>query len=107
MELHERLNLCLLALESRYPACVIEINKTLLGGSDSWEEACGLDEMRDVLRHRAPHFLVAPARLVVDSAHSAIYLIESSEEKPAFWVYCGGCTPAQRARQQANHLVAI
>ena len=107
MELHELLNICLLALESRHPACVVEVNETLLGGPDWWGEASGPGEMREVLRQRAPHLLLAPARLVVDAAQSAIYLVERSEEEPAFWVYCGGCTPAQRARQQASRLVAV
>jgi hypothetical protein len=107
MELHERLNLCLLALESRHPTCVVEVNETLLGHPGSWGEACVPTEMREALRLRAPHLLLAPARLVIDPVQSAIYLIERSEEEPAFWVYCGGCTPAQRARQQARQLMAV
>jgi hypothetical protein len=107
MELHEILNICLLALESRRPTCVIEVNEAQLGRPGCWGEACAPGEMLKVLQRQAPRLLQAPARLVIDEAQSAIYLGECSEEEPAFWVYCGGCTPAQRARQQARQLLAV
>jgi hypothetical protein len=52
MELHELLNIYLLALESRHPTCVVEVNETLLGHPGSWGEACVPTEMREVLRLR-------------------------------------------------------
>ncbi len=93
MELHEICNLCLLALESRYPNCVLEMNGRLLGRSGCWEKACTPGEISTRLRLYAPHILRSPALLVIDSAQSEIYLVEESEEEPAFRVYCGGRTP--------------
>jgi hypothetical protein len=101
MELHQILKLCLLALDSRYPTCVVEINETLLGHPSYWREACVPSEMLAILRLHAPQLLLAPACLVIDSGQSAIYLVERSEREPAFLVYCGGCTPSQREKQLA------
>lgn len=105
MKLHEMLKICLLALESRYPECVIEVNKSLIGHPGFCEEARMPTEMLELLRLHASQLLSAPACLVIDEGQSAVYLVERAEEEPAFWVYCGGCTPAQRAKQQARHLI--
>lgn len=107
MELHEILDICLLALENRCPTCVVEANETQVGHPGRWGEACAPGDMLGMLRQQAPSLLQAPAHLVVDQAQSAIYLVEQSEDVPAFWVYCGGCTPAQRARQQERQWQAV
>jgi hypothetical protein len=99
MKLYEMLKLCLLALDSRYPQSEVEINETVLGHQRSWIEACTPVEMLEVLQQYAPQLLYMPACLVIDAEQSAIYLVEQSEEAPAFWVYCGGCTPSQRAKE--------
>ena len=99
MKLHEILKLCLLALGSRYPESVVEINETVLGHQSFWAEACTPLEMLEVLQQHAPWLLHIPACLVIDAEQSAIYLVEQSEEVPALWVYCGGCSPSQRAKQ--------
>jgi hypothetical protein len=99
MKLYEVLKLCLLALDSRYPESVMEINETVLGHQRSWIEACTPVEMLEVLQEYAPQLLYMPACLVIDAEQSAIYLVEQSEEVPAFWVYCGGCSPSQRVKQ--------
>jgi len=99
MELHEMLKLCLLALDSRFPESVVEVNETLLGHQSFWGEACPPTAMLEVLRLHAPELLLAPAFLVIDQGQSAIYLDERLEREPAFWVYCGGCIPSQRAKQ--------
>lgn len=107
MELHEMLSICLLALECRHPGCVIEMNGRLLGHSISWEEACAPGEISRRLRLHAPQLLLAPALLVINSAKSVIYLIEESEKEPAFRVYCGGCTPVQRALLQMSQPMSV
>jgi hypothetical protein len=107
MELHEMLKLCLLALESRYPESVVEVNETLLGHPSFWGEACAPTAVLEALRLHAPQLFLAPARLVIDQGQSAIYLVERSEREPAFWVYCGGCTPSQRAKQLENQLARM
>jgi hypothetical protein len=99
MELHEMLKLCLLALDSRFPESIIEVNGTLLGHPGFWGEACPPTAMLEVLRLHAPELLLAPACLVIVQGQSAIYLAERLEREPAFWVYCEGCTPSQRAKQ--------
>lgn len=105
MKLHEMLKICLLALESRYPECVVEVNENLLGHPGFWGEACVPTEMLELLRLKAPQLLLAPACLVIEPGQSAIYLVERSEEDPAFEVYCGGCTLSQRAKQQSRNLL--
>jgi len=104
MELHEMLKLCLLALDSRFPESVVEVNETLLGHSGFWGEACPSTAMLEVLRLHAPQLLLAPACLVIDQGQSAIYLDKRLEREPAFWVYCGGCTLSQRAKQLEKQL---
>jgi hypothetical protein len=99
MELHEMLKLCLLALESRYHESVVEVNETLLGHPGFWGEAYVPTKMLELLRTQAPQLLKAHACLVIDEGQSAIYLVDRSEREPAFWVYRGGCTPSQRAKQ--------
>ncbi len=99
MELHEMLKLCLLALDSRFPESYVEVNGTLLGYPGFRAEACSSTAMLEVLRLYAPELLLTPACLVIGQGQSAIYLEEWSEREPAFWVYCEGCTPSQRAKQ--------
>lgn len=99
MKLNEMLKLCLLALDSRYPESVLEINETVLGHQRFWTEACSPVEMLEVLQQYAPQLLHMHACLVIDAGQSAIYLVGQCEEVPAFWVYCGGCSPSQRAKQ--------
>ena len=99
MKLHEILKICLLALESRYPKCVVDINEAVLGHQRFWVEACTPLQVLELLQLHTPQLLDAHACLVVDTEQSAIYLVEQSEEMPVFWVYCGGCTPSQRAKQ--------
>ncbi len=100
MELHEMLKLCLLSLDSRFPESYVEVNGTLLGYPGFRAEACSSTAMLGVLRLYAPELLLTPACLVIDQGQSAIYLEEWSERDPAFWVYCEGCTPSQRAKQE-------
>jgi len=99
MELHEMLKLCLLALDSRFPESYVEVNGILLGYPGFRAEACSSTAMLEVLRLYAPELLLTPACLVIGQGQSAIYLEEWSEREPAFWVYCEGCTPSQRAKQ--------
>ena len=58
--------------------------------------------MLELLHIYAPRFLQVPACLVIDAGQSAIYLVEQSQQVPAFWVYCAGCTSLQRAKKLAT-----
>lgn len=99
MRFDETLQICLLALENRYPDCVIEGNKAVLPELSLPDEAISSSQMLEFLQTGTPHLLQAPARMIVDEQKSEICLLAISEEQPAFRLYCGGCSPHQRAKQ--------
>jgi hypothetical protein len=99
MRFDEMLQICLLALENRYPDCVIEGNKAVLSELALPDEAIASSQMFEFLQASAPHLLQAPARMIVDEQQSNIYLLAISEEQPAFRLYCEGCSSHQRAKQ--------
>lgn len=95
MQLNELLKICLLALASRYPDSTVDINEAVLGKQSYWSEACSPLRLIELLQINAPEVLIAPASLVIDAQESEIYLIERSEEIPAFWIYCEGCPTSE------------
>lgn len=109
LKLHEILKNCLLAVASRYPKSVVEINEAVFGRQSFWTEAGTPLRLLELLQSHAPQILEAPAYVVVDMQDSVIYLVEQSEETPAFWIYCGGCTPEQREKQgqAASHTTTL
>jgi hypothetical protein len=100
MKLRQILKICLLALDSRYPESMVKANETMLGHYGFWKEACTPTEMLEVLQQHAPELLAVPACLVIDAKQCAIYLVEQSEEVPAFWVDCEGLRPSREEHQQ-------
>ena len=98
MHLNEQLSFCLMAVACRYPKSVIEIDEMVLG-----QYVCQIDAFTpelelEWLQVHAPQLLQSPAHLVIDPQQSAVYLIELSRDTPAFWIYCDGCSPAQRKK---------
>lgn len=93
MQLNDCLRVCLLALSSRYPDHMLDINEELLG-SRNLDAGCrtALD-LIEVLERISPDLLLAEARLVVDSQKSDIYLVDYSEVVPALVVHCRGRLP--------------
>jgi hypothetical protein len=93
MQLHDNLQVCLLALISRYPEHVLDINEELIGtqqfGADGWS-AFDLIEM---LEETAPHLLRIPALLIINPQKSELYLLDYSEEIPAMIVHSRGKLP--------------
>jgi len=89
LQLTEKLQLCLLALANRYPHHSVNINEEILGpqtlGAEGWRAA----DLIELLQNTSPQLLQAKARLEVTAQRKGIYLLELSEEVPAFWVYCG------------------
>jgi len=89
LQLTEKLQLCLLALDNRYPHHSVNINEAILGpqtlGAEGWRAA----DLIELLQNTSPQLLQAKARLEVTAQRKGIYLLERSEEVPAFWVYCG------------------
>jgi len=99
MQLNAQLKICLLAVASRYPESVIDIDETVLGQYVCQIDAHAPELVLEWLQVCAPQFLQSPAYLVIDPQQSVVYLTELSRDTPAFWIYCEGCSPAQRAKK--------
>ncbi len=102
MQLNERLEICLLALASRYPDHVVDINESVLGhqrsGADGWTA-------RDLIEHfhrTQSTLLYAQAHLIIDTQMSEIYLPDYSEQTPAIFVHCRGKIPTPKRELQAH-----
>jgi hypothetical protein len=90
-KLDESLKICLVAVVSRYPDSLVEINKNILNRSDLWEGLCKVKQALQHLQIQAPQLSRAPACVLIDEgqAISAIYLLDRSEEVPALYLYSG------------------
>lgn len=91
LKLHEPLRICLLALISRYPDCLIAMNQELLDLAGSWQGVQTAQGVLQELEAHTPELLDAPACLLIDDqqAQSALYLLDRSRQNPAFFLYCG------------------
>src|SRR5437588_10060414 len=96
MQLNDILQMCLLALDSRYPRHRVDINEAVLEIYDvetqKWIEMRGwtAHEIIAILKKAAPALLRSPAYLLIDASNSAIYLPEYSRKEPAFHFRCCG-----------------
>lgn len=88
--LHESLQFCLLALESRCPRHILNINEEVLGPQSLGAEGWTAPDLIELFQNTYPLLLLERALLEVDCRCKGIYLLESSEQIPAFWVYFGG-----------------
>lgn len=95
MQLHDTLQVCLLALASWYPKHLLRSNRTILGDPAFCPDCQTTSEVMAWLQQREPGFLEKNAHLVIDAQQCAIYLIESSEKIPAYWIHCRGKMPTQ------------
>ena len=86
MKLNENLQICLLAIASRYPDSTLDINQEVLGPESFQTEKCSPLDLMERLQSHAPQLLHVPAQLVVDAQERAIYLVEQSQQTPAFWI---------------------
>jgi hypothetical protein len=86
MKLNENLQICLLAIASRYPDSTLDINQGVLGPQSFQTEKCSSLDLMERLQSHAPQLLHTPAQLVVDAQERAIYLVEQSQQTPAFWI---------------------
>ncbi len=89
LQLNEKLQLCFLALANRYPYHCITINEEILGPQTLGAEGWRAEDLIELLQNTSPQLLKAKARLEVTGQRKGIYLLERSEDVPAFWVYCG------------------
>jgi hypothetical protein len=103
LQLNDRLRICLLAVVSRYPDCVVEIDPTLPTHPYPWEEDCSPKRALQLLQIHEPDLLEASARLMIDEDRpaSAISLIDQFGERPALHLYCGDCL---RTKQRKHGL---
>lgn len=95
MKLNENLQICLLAIASRYPDSTLDINEEVLGPQSFQKQRCSPIELVERIQRYAPKLLQAPAQLVVDAQERAIYLVEQSLQTPAFWLHYREQTQAQ------------
>ncbi len=118
LQLTEKLQLCLLALASRYPYHCITINEEILGPQTLGAEGWRAKDLIELLQNTSPQLLQAKARLEVSGQRKGIYILERSEDVPAFWVYCGemgektpllykGNLAARQAEQKQRHDEAL
>ena len=103
MQLHERLEICLLALANRYADHhVVDINEEVLGpqslGAEGWTS---LDVIA-FLHLTNPGLLDAQADLVIDTQECAIYLPTYSTQTPALHVHCRGKLPALKGNVESR-----
>jgi hypothetical protein len=89
LQLNENLQICLLALATRYPQHLVDINEAVLGSQPFRAQGWRAADLIEWLKSTAPELLQATARLEVNSQRRGIYLLERSEETPAFWIHCG------------------
>src|SRR5258708_16411507 len=87
MKLHENLRLCLLALASRFPDNLVEIEEVILDLHISAPDGLTPQDMIGALYRTNPQLLQTEACLVMNAPASAIYLLASSEQMPAFWIH--------------------
>ena len=100
LKLNEILKNCLWSLDNRYPRSIVAINEPVYSFQSSWSNACSPISMFELLHVHAPQVLDAPACLVINAQESAIYLLEESQEIPAFRISCGRRVPLQRENRR-------
>lgn len=90
MQLNEHLQTCLLALAHRHPQHLVDLDEVQLGPQGFRATGWTALDLIDQLQKTCPDLLEAQARLVLDAQQCAIYLIDISEELPAFHIHCRG-----------------
>jgi hypothetical protein len=93
MHLYDKLQVCLLALVSRYPDNLIEGNRMLLGPQAFCPGCRTTSDVLAWLQHTEPALLEEIAHLVINAQKCEIYLTGRSEQAPAFWIHCRGKLP--------------
>jgi hypothetical protein len=100
MKLNENLRLCLLALVSRHPDSRISINEEVVGAQSTQAEEYTPFGVIELLQGHTPPVLDAPACLVLDAQERVIYLVEQSQQTPAFWIH-------YRERMQEEEIASL
>ena len=93
MRLNDTLQVCLLALASRYPEHTLDINETVLGPQRLGAEGWTSEGIIDLFEKTRPELLHILAFLVIDIQRSEIYLPQYTERTPALLIHCRGKIP--------------
>ncbi|HZO75005.1 MAG TPA: hypothetical protein VFB60_22550 [Ktedonobacteraceae bacterium] len=93
MQLHDTLQVCLLALASRYPEHTVDINEIVLGHQKWGAEGWTSEGIIDLFEKTCPVLLQEMARLFIDIQRCEIYLPKYAERVPAFLIHCRGKIP--------------
>jgi hypothetical protein len=96
MYLNDNLQICLLAVEGRYPKHTIDLDYEVMTMPDVDLTGWTAQELIRFLDATAPHLLQTPAHLNIDECNCEIYLPTLSEKQPAFHIHCRGKIPDQR-----------
>jgi hypothetical protein len=105
VRLTEPLQICLLAVASRYAEHSLEMNEALLGLQEVGTEGWRALELIALLQEVAPVLLQEEARLEVTLQCRGIYLLERSEEMLAFWLR--GTQEGEKKLIYRNYLAEI
>jgi len=87
MQLSDRLSICLLAVQYRYPDVRIAINTTVWFDSSLSAQELTIEEMMLLLRSRVPALLTKTGCLVLDAQSRAIYVPEIASASPVFYLH--------------------
>lgn len=93
MYLYDKLQICLYALENRYPNHIVDINADLVKSKEIPLAGWKVPEIVEILLMIAPHLLQADAIMVLDYDECAIYLPAISERTPLCTIHCHGKIP--------------
>ncbi|GCE11616.1 hypothetical protein [Tengunoibacter tsumagoiensis] len=93
MYLHDNLQVCLYALESRYPNHLVDINPGIIQTKGAALAGRRAAEVVKMLAMTTPHLLEAPAEMIIDHGACAIYLPHLSTTIPLCIIHCLGKLP--------------
>lgn len=99
MQLHDTLQVCLLALASWQPKHLLKSNRPILGDLAFCPHCQTTAEAIAWIQQKEPTFLDKQARLVIDAQQSAIYLTGASKKVPAYWIHYRGKMPAHTGEE--------
>ena len=109
MRLNETLQICLLALISRYPEYMLDINEDLLGRQSLGKDGWNASDLLELLQSTQPEILHSKALLVLDQQERSMYLLSQSAEIPALCIHGQGKLPPYQGnmavRREKIHLL--
>jgi len=90
MYLHDNLQVCLYALESRYPNHIVDISPGIIESRGVSLTGWRAPEVVNMLARTVPQLLEAPAEMIIDYGACAIYLPDISATMPLCTIHCLG-----------------